>query len=138
MASTTTRRTSTACPPCSSSLNNQRTDADRGIYATDLFKREALDFVRAKSDQPWFLYLAFNAPHGASAFAKIATEEKQIVGDATKFEGVQAPENYTARYHGKVANEKLARYYGAVTCMDDAIGEIIPLCSKARGSATTR
>ena len=108
-------------------VNNQRTDADRGTYATDLFKREALDFVRAKSEKPWFLYLAFNAPHGASAFAKIAVEEKQIMGDAAKYEGVQAPENYTAMYRGKVANERLAKYYGAVTCMDDAIGEVLAL-----------
>jgi arylsulfatase A-like enzyme len=111
-------------------VNNQRTDADRGLYATDLFKREALDFIGAKSDQPWFLYLAFNAPHGASSFAAVAAETKGIVGDKTKTDGVQAPENYTALYRGKVATEKLARYYGAVTCMDDAIGEIIELLEK--------
>jgi arylsulfatase A-like enzyme len=124
-------------------MNNQRSDADKGTYATDLFKREALDFIRAKSDKPWFLYLAFNAPHGASAFASIAKQTNQVLGeapisngakradkadaDAAKFEGVQAPENYIAMYHGKVANERLARYYAAVTCMDDAIGEIIAL-----------
>jgi arylsulfatase A-like enzyme len=106
-------------------VNNQRSDADKGIYATDLFKREALDFIRAKSDQPWFLYLAFNAPHGASSFAAVAEQTKEVVGVRKETEGVQAPENYTAMYRGKVANEKLAKYYGAVTCMDDAIGEII-------------
>jgi arylsulfatase A-like enzyme len=30
-----------------------------------------------------------------------------------------------ARYRGKVASESLARYGGAVTCMDEAIGEIL-------------
>ncbi|MEP6671529.1 MAG: sulfatase-like hydrolase/transferase [Chthoniobacter sp.] len=111
-------------------VNNERSDADRGIYATDLFKREALDFVRAKDDRPWFLYLAFNAPHGASSFASVAAEKKEITGEAKETEGVQAPENYTAMYRRKVASEKLARYYGAVSCMDDAIGEVVAQLEK--------
>jgi arylsulfatase A-like enzyme len=102
---------------------NARTQADKGTYATDLFKQRALDFLKAKSDQPWFLYLAFNAPHGASSFANKPDEPKAT-------EGVQAPEKYTAMYRGKVANEKLARYYGAVTCMDEAIGEILAQVEK--------
>jgi arylsulfatase A-like enzyme len=97
---------------------NQRTQADKGTYATDLFKERALDFLKMQSEQPWFLYLAFNAPHGASSFANAPGEPKAT-------EGVQAPEKYIAKYRGKVANEKLAKYYGAVTCMDDAIGEIL-------------
>lgn len=97
---------------------NQRTQADRGTYATELFKTKALEFLKTKSEQPWFLYLAFNAPHGASTFADQPENAKAT-------EGVQAPEKYTALYRGRVATEKLARYYGAVTCMDDAIGEIL-------------
>jgi arylsulfatase A-like enzyme len=97
---------------------NQRTEVDKGTYATDLFRREALRFIRERKDRPWFLYLAFNAPHSASTFASGPGEKKAS-------EGVQAPERYIAMYRGKVANEKLARYYGAVTCMDDALGEIV-------------
>ena len=73
--------------------------------------------------KPWFLYLAFNAPHGASSFSSLP-------GEAKETEGVQAPEKYVAPYRGKVTNEKLARYYGAVTCMDEAIGEIVTLIEK--------
>jgi len=97
---------------------NERTEADKGTYATDLFKREALRFIRESKDQPWFLYLAFNAPHGASTFGSDPTDRKSR-------EGVQAPEKYVAMYRGKVKDERLAKYYGAVTCMDEAIGEII-------------
>lgn len=32
-------------------------------YTTDLFTDEALAFIRCHSDQPWFLYLAYNAVH---------------------------------------------------------------------------
>jgi arylsulfatase A-like enzyme len=97
---------------------NARTEADRGTYATDLFKREALRFIRASAGQPWFLYLAFNAPHGASSFASEPGEKKETAG-------AQAPEKSVAPYRGVAATEKLARYFGAVTCMDEAIGEIV-------------
>jgi arylsulfatase A-like enzyme len=76
--------------------------------------------------KPFFLYLAFNAPHGASTFGEgTATGEKKIA------EGVQAPEKYVAMYRGKVEDEKLARYCGAVTCMDEAIGALMEAVEKA-------
>ena len=97
---------------------NERTEADKGTYATDLFKREALRFIGESKGKPWFLYLAFNAPHGASTFGSDPSDRKSR-------EGVQAPEKYVAMYRGKVKDERLAKYYGAVTCMDEAIGDII-------------
>lgn len=33
-------------------------------YCTDIFTREAIDFIRRNKEQPWFAYVAFNAPHG--------------------------------------------------------------------------
>ena len=97
---------------------NERTEADKGAYATDIFKRESLGFIREHRAKPWLLYLAFNAPHGASSFASEPGEKKST-------EGVQAPEKYVAPYRAKGIDERLARYYGAVTCMDEAIGEIL-------------
>ena len=101
---------------------NSRTDEDKGTYATDLFKREALGFVRTNSggDAPFMLYLCFNAPHGASSFGADAKDH-----DKRESEGVQAPEKFVAMYRGKTKNEKFARYFGAVTCMDEAIGDLL-------------
>lgn len=99
---------------------NERTEEDKGTYVTEVFKREALTFLRGSRGRPFFLYLPFNAPHGASAFGPDtkAGEDKESVG-------VQVPEAYAAKYRGKVANEKLERYFGAVTCLDEAIGEVL-------------
>ncbi|MBI3875635.1 MAG: sulfatase-like hydrolase/transferase [Verrucomicrobia bacterium] len=97
---------------------NERTEADKGTYTTDIFKRESLRFIRENKTRPWMLYLAFNAPHSASSFASAP-------GEKTATQGVQAPEKYVAPYLAKGVPEKLARYYGAVTCMDEAIGEIL-------------
>lgn len=106
---------------------NERTQEDKGSYVTDVFRRESLQFMNEHlGKKPLFLYLAFNAPHGASSFGEgTVTGEKKVV------EGVQAPEKYVAMYRGKVKDEKLARYCGAVTCMDEAIGTLMEAVEKA-------
>lgn len=106
---------------------NNRTQEDRGTYATDVFRREALAFLQQNAAKPWFLYVPFNAPHGASAFGPEtkAGEKKQGVG-------VQVPEKYAAPYLAQGIPDPLARYYGAVTCMDEAIGAMLDEL-KARG-----
>ena len=108
---------------------NARTQEDRGTYITDVFERESLNFIGQERGRPWFLYLCFNAPHGASSFASEPGAPKEG-------EGVQAPEKYVAMYRGKVKTEKLARYYGAVTRMDEAIGKVLQTIEKRgeRGS----
>ena len=107
---------------------NQRTEEDKGQYVTEVFRRESLYFVNEHLGQkPFFLYLAFNAPHGASSFSE-GTES----GVKRKSNpGVQVPEKYAAMYHDEVKDEKLARYYGGVTCMDEAIGAVMEAVDKA-------
>lgn len=90
--------------------DNARTVADRGAYATDLFKRESLRFIRESNRQPFFLYLCFNAPHSASTLEKV---------------GVQATPEWIAKYPNMDPKERLTSYYAAVTCMDAAIGELL-------------
>jgi arylsulfatase A-like enzyme len=101
---------------------NARTEADKGTYATDLFLRESLRFIDERAGQPWFLYLAFNAPHGASNFDK---------------EGVQAPDEWLAKYASAKLNDKLKHYYAAVTCMDQAIGEILQRIAEQKQTENT-
>jgi arylsulfatase A-like enzyme len=109
---------------------NARTKADQGTYATDLFEREALRFVRESGQQPWFLYLCFNAPHGASSFG---SDEKNPKSRS----GVQAPREYIAKYADSKVPENLKRYYAAVTRMDDAIGAILKLLDDTQQAENT-
>jgi arylsulfatase A-like enzyme len=106
---------------------NARTTEDRGTYATDLFARESLKFIRDQSTRPWFLYLCFNAPHSGSSFASNEPGSRDTVG-------VQAPEKYVAPYLAQGIPERLARYYGALTAMDEAIGRLLDLLDQ-RGMA---
>ncbi len=115
--------------------NNAPTTEDKGTYCTDLFRREALRFIRENKDRPFFLYVPFNAPHSASNLDPVIRSG-----------GAQAPEKWRKMYPeyfsqegtrdgtrygkpAKVANSAMrkANYLGAVTAMDDAIGEILGL-----------
>lgn len=108
---------------------NARTEEDKGTYVTEVFRREALRFVNAHAGrQPFFLYLPFNAPHGASTLAEDNGGQKP---------GVQAPEAYKARFRDKLKDEKLTGYYGAVACMDDAIGAVMDAVEQAGQTPNT-
>jgi arylsulfatase A-like enzyme len=68
-------------------------------YLTDFLGREAAAFVTRHKAQPWFLYLAFNAPHTP----------------------LQATDKYLDRVRG-IPDEK-RKPYGAMICaLDDAVG----------------
>ena len=114
--------------------NNSRTTADKGTYCTDLFEREAVRFLKANRRKPFFLYVPFNAPHGASNL------------DPTIRGGAQAPDRFKAMYpklqeqagteqrtrYGKthtVPNRAVRRleFVGSVTAMDAAIGRLLDL-----------
>ncbi|WP_374345498.1 sulfatase-like hydrolase/transferase [Phenylobacterium sp.] len=73
-------------------------------YLTDYFARRAVDYVsaRAKSDQPYFLYLAFNAPHD--------------------------PLMVTQKYYDRfphIASEQNRIYAGMISALDDAVGQVM-------------
>lgn len=69
---------------------------DEPGYTTDLFTREAISFIDRHKNQPFFLYLPYNAPH----------------------EPLEAPEEWMKRSRNGV--------YGAVVaCMDDSIGKVL-------------
>ena len=113
----------------------EKTEADKGVYCTYLFEREALGFLEANAgEQPFFLYVPFNAPHASSALdPKIRTS-------------IQAPEKFKELYPevdpeykavdayryaspAKVATSeaKTRDYRAAVSCMDASIGKMLDL-----------
>jgi arylsulfatase A-like enzyme len=78
-------------------------------YATFLFAREAARFIETTpADRPFFLYLAFNAPHTP----------------------LQAPPEYVARYKHLTPPTR-ATYAAMVTAMDDAVGMVVAALEKS-------
>lgn len=98
---------------------SEPTTEDKGTYATDLFRRQAVRFIKRHRDRPFFCYVPFNSPHGASNLQRPRP-------------GVQAPLEYIRRhypnYDPKTPNSREARrirYMAAINYMDEAIGKII-------------
>ena len=84
-------------------LHNGVFEKTRG-YCTDVFFSQATHWMRAvKGRQPFFTYIACNAPH---APLQVRPEDE-------------------ARYLGKVANTNAARFLGMVANIDDNIGRLL-------------
>jgi len=77
-------------------------------YLTTYFGRQAARFVEGHADEPFFLYLAFNAPHAP----------------------LQAPkENYDRLDH--IADHKTRVYCAMIESMDEAVGMVLDKLEQA-------
>lgn len=72
-------------------------------YSTDFFTDQALRFIDARNDKPFFCYIPYNVPH--SPF--------------------QVPEKYFNKYKTKGLGNELSAVYGMVENMDENIGKIL-------------
>jgi arylsulfatase A-like enzyme len=80
--------------------NNTRVNEKQ--YLTDAFSREAVNFIEKQKNEPFFLYLAYNAPHAP----------------------LQATEKYLSRYPN-IKNEKRRTYAAMISAVDDGVGLIL-------------
>lgn len=71
-------------------------------YLTDEFSREAVQFIEREHDGPFFLYLAYNAPHGP----------------------LQATSKYLERYPN-IKHEDRRTYAAMISAVDDGVGEVL-------------
>jgi arylsulfatase A len=96
-------------------LGNEPIDR-RGTYSTDLFADAASDFIRRHRQQPWFVYLPFNATHYVYP---------QNVEPNEKVEW-QVPAKYLALY-GSSPDEAdpRIRFRAVLTALDDGIGRVL-------------
>lgn len=71
-------------------------------YLTDEFSNEAVKFIEKYQKDPFFLYLAYNAPHGP----------------------LQATQKYLDRFD-HIKNKKRKTYAAMVSAVDDGVGRIL-------------
>ncbi|WP_084427865.1 sulfatase family protein [Roseimaritima ulvae] len=113
--------------------NLEPTEADKGVYCTYLFQREALRFLDEHADkQPFFLYVPFNAPHNSSS---LDPQIRSSVQAPEKFKQMYPPVEVETRVTNKyrygtpatVATAEARRrdYRAAVTCMDASIAAML-------------
>ncbi len=115
--------------------DDQPTEADKGTYCTDLFRREAVGFLKQHHGQPFFLYLPFNAPHSASNLdPKIRSGPQATDAYRAMYPHLQA-EAGDVRRDTRYADNALVRnkasrrleYLASITAMDDAIGQVLEM-----------
>ncbi|MBJ6368968.1 sulfatase-like hydrolase/transferase [Snuella sedimenti] len=80
--------------------NNDRVEENE--YLTDALSREAVNFVERNAENPFFLYLAYNAPHTP----------------------LQATEKYLSRYTD-IKDKKRKTYAAMVSAVDDGVGSLL-------------
>lgn len=83
-------------------LNRNYTVVEETEYLTDALSREAVSFVERNKQKPFFLYLAYNAPHAP----------------------LQATEKYLKRFEN-IKNPKRRTYAAMVSAMDDGVGRVL-------------
>jgi arylsulfatase A-like enzyme len=71
-------------------------------YCTDVFFREALDFIEANKDEPFFAYISTNAPHGPW----------------------NVEPKYRDLYTKDTEHENYARFLGMITNIDENFGKL--------------
>ena len=88
-------------------LVRNNTPVEETEYLTDALSREALNFVKAHQDEPFFLYLAYNAPHAP----------------------MQATEKYLSRFP-TIQDPKRKTYAAMVSAVDDGVGALMDLLAE--------
>ncbi|MCG8580235.1 MAG: sulfatase-like hydrolase/transferase [Bacteroidales bacterium] len=80
--------------------NNGRVDEQE--YLTDALSREAVSFIERNRSKPFFIYLAYNAPHAP----------------------LQATEKYLGRFN-HIEDKKRRTYAAMVSAVDDGVGLVL-------------
>lgn len=105
-------------------------------HSTDIFKDAAVTFVEtANSDEPFFLYIAFTAPHDPRTPPAEFAVDPSRVALPKAYLPVHPFDNGEALIRDELleafprspqaVRQHIADYYGMITHMDDAIGQII-------------
>ena len=77
-------------------------------YCTDIFFRGAQEFVAAHREEPFFCYVAPNAPH----------------------DPLEVPESYVVPFRGKKLGEKTEKVYGMVANLDENVRNLVNTLDK--------
>ena len=83
-------------------LLRDHTRVEESEYLTDALSREAVSYIKKYKDRPFFMYLAYNAPHTP----------------------LQATEKYLSRYN-HIQEKKRKTYAAMVSAVDDGVGAIL-------------
>ncbi len=82
--------------------NDVQPVTDDAFYTTDKYAERAADWIERQQNDPWFLYLPFNAQHAP----------------------LQSPKKYLDRF-ASITDEKRRTFAAMLSAMDDAVGAVV-------------
>ena len=89
-------------------------------YSTELYTKRAIQFVERHRQQPFFLFVSYDAPHYA---------RKGVL---------QAPQGHVSKFAKNKDKPTMRELYAAmVSCMDDGIGELLACLRENKMEANT-
>jgi arylsulfatase len=103
--------------------NDRKVELDGKTYSHDLVEKEALDFVRANKDRPFFLYVPFTIPHVAMQVPEDSLAEYKGLWEDPPYEGRRGYRPHPA---------PRAAHAAMVTRMDRSVGRILDLLSELK------
>ncbi len=95
-------------------LMRNSTHEDEKEYLTDAFSREAVNYVRSHKDSPFFIYLAYNAPHAP----------------------LQATEKYLKRFE-HIKDQRRKTYAAMVSAVDDGVNNLLNVLDELKLTENT-
>jgi arylsulfatase A-like enzyme len=91
-------------------------------YCTDVFTDAAVDFLKTNQSQPFFLYVAYNAPHDPLQVPKRYYDQYKDLAFNTDFDQ-QSGKDWAAMSNKD--KEDARRAYAMITNIDDNVGRIL-------------
>lgn len=85
-----------------SSPQPQKVKQDDGFYTTEAYAGRVVEWLEKNKDQPWFVYLPFNAQHAP----------------------LEAPQKYLDRFP-QIEEEQRRKFAAVMSAMDDAVGRVL-------------
>lgn len=128
-----------ADPPCW--VDGTKSPGENGRYITDAYTDEAITFIEKNSDKPFFVYLAYNAPHSPflttrQLLERVVTERpewtsvyERMKKETKKWKG----DNYSfGKFMGEGLDEEVIRlcYISMLLAADDGVGKIVETLEK--------
>ena len=112
--------------PCRHGLKPFDFVAEGGEYLTDVYNDHAVDFIERNADQPFFLYLPYNAPHGP--LDGKPEDLRKLFPDTF---GKRSDEEIISQAPSAKSDEEEAMHFAAMVYrMDLGIGRIVQTLEK--------
>jgi arylsulfatase A-like enzyme len=84
-------------------------------YCTDIWFREASEFIERNRNEPFFCYIPVNAPHKPYIVDPMYSEP---------YKQLAASDPEAAAFFNYPATESIINFYGMVSCIDDNLGKL--------------